>query len=95
MPVLDGYAAVRMIRNFELEHHLPRSPILALTASTLEDDVRKAIEAGCTAHVAKPIRKEILLAAIAAAIQYSRPGHSRNLVANPSVSDSTREVPGP
>jgi CheY-like chemotaxis protein len=69
MPVLDGYAAVRMMRNFELEHQLPACPILALTASTLEDDVRKALEAGCNAHVAKPIRKKALLAAIAAALE--------------------------
>ena len=69
MPVLDGHTAVRMMRKFESERHLPATPILALTASTLEDDVRKALEAGCGAHVAKPIRKEALLAAIAAALE--------------------------
>ena len=69
MPVLDGYTAVRMMRRFESEHHLLATPILALTASTLEDDVRKALEAGCGAHIAKPIRKDALLAAIAVALE--------------------------
>ena len=69
MPVLDGYTAVRMMRRFESEHHLLATPILALTASTLKDDVRKALEAGCGAHIAKPIRKDALLAAIAVALE--------------------------
>jgi PAS domain S-box-containing protein len=73
MPVLDGYAAVRMMRNFESEHHLPATPILALTASTLEDDVRRVLAAGCQAHVAKPVRKDKLLAAIAAALENTTP----------------------
>jgi len=69
MPVLDGHTAVRLMRKFESERHLQATPILALTASTLEDDVRKAIEAGCNAHVAKPIRKEALLTALAATLE--------------------------
>jgi CheY-like chemotaxis protein len=80
MPVLDGYAAVRMMREFESERHLPATPILALTASTLEDDVRKALEAGCDAHVAKPIRKETLLAAIAAALEITTTQPPQNAV---------------
>jgi PAS domain S-box-containing protein len=81
MPVLDGYTAVRMMRKFESEHHLPATPILALTASTLEDDVRKALEAGCGAHVAKPIRKEALLAAIAAALEITPTQPRQNEIA--------------
>jgi DNA-binding response OmpR family regulator len=57
------------MRSFELKRHLPSTPILALTASTLEDDVREALEAGCDAHIAKPLRKEAVLAAIAAALE--------------------------
>jgi PAS domain S-box-containing protein len=64
MPVMDGYAAVRTIRAWESEHHWPATPILALTASTLDADIRRAFEAGCNTHVAKPVRKATLLAAI-------------------------------
>ena len=64
MPVMDGYAATRTIRAWEAEHRRPATPILALTASTLDDDIRRAFEAGCSAHIAKPVRKATLLAAI-------------------------------
>ncbi len=64
MPVMDGYTAVRIIRAWEVEHHRPATPILALTASTLDADVRRAFEAGCNTHVAKPVRKATLLASI-------------------------------
>jgi two-component system sensor histidine kinase/response regulator len=64
MPVMDGYTAVRTIRAWESEHHRPATPILALTASTLDNDIRRAFEAGCNTHIAKPVRKATLLAAI-------------------------------
>jgi len=64
MPVMDGYAAVRTIRAWEVEHRRPATPILALTASTLDDDIRRAFDVGCNTHIAKPVRKATLLAAI-------------------------------
>ena len=39
-------------------------PILALTAHALPEEVRKSLDAGCTAHLTKPIRKATLLRAI-------------------------------
>ena len=83
MPVLDGYTAVRMMRRFESEHHLLATPILALTASTLEDDVRKALQAGCGAHIAKPIRKDALLAAIAVALERTTTRSSQSPAVQP------------
>jgi signal transduction histidine kinase/DNA-binding response OmpR family regulator len=64
MPVMDGYAATREIRGWERANHRPPTPILALTAHALQDDAEKSLEAGCTAHLTKPIQKAILLAAI-------------------------------
>ena len=64
MPVMDGYTAVRTIRAWEVEHRRPATPILALTASTLDDDIRRAFDVGCNTHIAKPVRKATLLAAI-------------------------------
>ncbi len=64
MPVMDGYAAVRTIRAWEAQHRRPATPILALTASTLDEDIRHAFEVGCNTHIAKPVRKATLLAAI-------------------------------
>lgn len=66
MPVMDGYQATRAIRAWEAEQGRSATPIIAFTASAREEDERKSLEAGCTAHLAKPIRKTALLDALAA-----------------------------
>jgi len=68
MPVMDGYMATRAIRAIEAETGRPRVPIIALTASVLIEALEKARDAGCDAHVAKPVKKTVLLAAIQKAI---------------------------
>ncbi|HXN13398.1 MAG TPA: response regulator, partial [Candidatus Acidoferrales bacterium] len=65
MPVLDGYSAVRKIRQWETADERRRTPIIALTASALEADVTHAIQVGCDLHVSKPVKKSTLLKAIA------------------------------
>jgi CheY-like chemotaxis protein/HPt (histidine-containing phosphotransfer) domain-containing protein len=64
MPVVDGYKAVATIRQWESMQRRPRMPIIALTASALDDAVRRSIEAGCDAHVSKPVKKKTLVKAI-------------------------------
>lgn len=70
MPVLDGYAAVRTIRKWERDNQRTPTPIIALTASALDDAVRRAIDAGCDQHVSKPVKKSTLFAAIANAVEH-------------------------
>jgi PAS domain S-box-containing protein len=69
MPVLDGYTAVRMMRDWERDHGYNRTPIIALTASALDDAVRRARDAGCDMHVSKPVKKTTLLEAIVNSIE--------------------------
>jgi two-component system sensor histidine kinase/response regulator len=64
MPVMDGYVAAKLIREWERNHNAPRTPIIALTASVLDEAVHKSFDAGCDTHVSKPVRRPILLAAI-------------------------------
>jgi CheY-like chemotaxis protein len=64
MPVMDGYAATRRIRQWEADHRVTPVPILALTAHALPEEVRKSLDAGCTVHLTKPIRKATLIGAI-------------------------------
>ena len=64
MPVMDGYAATKAIRALEKEQGRSPVPILALTANALQSEVQRSLEAGCTAHLTKPIRKARLLEAI-------------------------------
>ena len=64
MPVMDGYAATRAIRAWEKDQRRRPTPILALTANALQSEVQRSLDAGCTAHLTKPIRKAQLLEAI-------------------------------
>jgi two-component system, sensor histidine kinase and response regulator len=64
MPVMDGLEATRAIRLWESERGLPRTPVLALTASALDEDVRRTLAAGCDMHVSKPLKKAVLIAAL-------------------------------
>jgi PAS domain S-box-containing protein len=65
MPILDGHTATRIIRLWEAERQRAPVPILALTAHALQGEVEKSVQAGCTAHLTKPIQRHALLAALA------------------------------
>jgi PAS domain S-box-containing protein len=64
MPEMDGLTATRMLRQWEKDCGLAPTPIIALTASALAEDVERSLAAGCNAHVSKPVRKRVLLEAI-------------------------------
>ncbi|MCX5825838.1 MAG: response regulator [Deltaproteobacteria bacterium] len=64
MPVMDGYTATREIRRREREEGRKRTPIIALTAYALKEDLQKSLDADCDAHLTKPISKQVLLEAI-------------------------------
>jgi len=66
MPEMDGLAATRAIR--ALGGHLATIPIIALTANAFPEDVAACFESGMTGFVAKPVRKETLLAALLTAL---------------------------
>ncbi|MGO9606103.1 MAG: response regulator [Candidatus Binataceae bacterium] len=73
MPVLDGYDAAAAIRKWERETHHPHVPIIALTASALEEDVKRAVDAGCDVHLAKPFRRNDLLNLLREQLAKARP----------------------
>lgn len=54
MPVMDGYAAASAIRSLE-DPELSKIPIIAMTANAFSEDVKKALDVGMNAHIAKPI----------------------------------------
>jgi CheY-like chemotaxis protein len=64
MPVMDGLAATRAIRQREAESLAHPIPILALTAHAGGEGAGRSLDAGCTAHLTKPIKKATLLEAI-------------------------------
>lgn len=64
MPEMNGYIATRQIRIAECLNEESPVPIVALTAHSEAEAALKSIEAGCTAHVTKPIRKADLIETI-------------------------------
>ncbi len=54
MPVMTGYEATEAIRKLD-RPDAATIPIIAMTADAFAEDVRKCMEAGMNAHVAKPI----------------------------------------
>jgi len=60
MPVLDGFAATRILRQRGV-----KAPIVALTANAMKGFEQKILEMGCTAYVTKPIEIDLLLDKVA------------------------------
>ena len=58
MPVMDGYNAIKIIRN---KMKLINLPIIALTAKAMKDDRQKCIDVGANDYMAKPVNIEKLL----------------------------------
>ena len=52
LPTMDGYAVARALRE---NPALARTPILALTSYAMAGDREKALAAGCTGYIEKPI----------------------------------------
>ncbi|MCR9545292.1 response regulator [Vibrio antiquarius] len=68
MPIMDGFEASRQIRAYEASKGLPKTPIIALTASVVDDDIQRCFDSGMDAYVPKPVRREKLLYQIENAI---------------------------
>ena len=64
MPVMDGYTATRVIRKWEKDNAMRTTPIIAFTAHALKEEVIESLEAGCTGHISKPVKKAHFLEAI-------------------------------
>jgi CheY-like chemotaxis protein len=69
MPVMDGLTATRRIREWEQsqvrrEPQRTLTPVVALSADAMREAVMASMEAGCAAHVAKPMDRETLMKTI-------------------------------
>jgi CheY-like chemotaxis protein len=64
MPETDGIAATRRIRAAESERGLPRTRIIALTASAFDESREACIAAGMNGFLTKPLDRERLAEAV-------------------------------
>ena len=65
MPKMDGLSATAEIRRLEDQPGWPRTPVVALTANAMDEDKKRALDAGMDNFIAKTIRKEMLLTVLA------------------------------
>ena len=64
MPVMDGYEAVKQIRQLE-RPDAQSIPIIAMSADAFADDIQRCLDGGMNDHIAKPIDPNILYATLA------------------------------
>ena len=69
MPVLDGLAAIRAIREREAAKGLPRVPVVVVSANVMREQLDESSAAGADDHLGKPVRAEELIAAVVRVIQ--------------------------
>ncbi|MFC6440879.1 MHYT domain-containing protein [Bowmanella sp. JS7-9] len=89
MPVKDGLTAARERREFEQQHQLAALPIIAITASVLEEDKQAAFDAGMNGFANKPIDAQKLFQEIARVMGMDV---SHCVLASPRPTNHTEEV---
>jgi len=69
LPGMDGYQVARELRARE---SLKRIPIIAVTSYAMVGDEEKALQAGCTGYLEKPIDPDTFVSRITALIAMGR-----------------------
>lgn len=85
MPVMDGYAATRVLRQ---EPGLQQLPIIAMTANAMDSDRDACLAAGMNAHIGKPFNLPELVALIQRLTASAHPGkqaHPQETGAKPNA----------
>src|SRR5262245_35855609 len=60
LPDIDGYEVARRLRS-STKTALAKIPIIAVTANAMKGDAQKALDAGCSFYMSKPINIQDLI----------------------------------
>ena len=71
MPVMDGLTATRTIRELD-RPDAKKIPIIAMTADVFDEDVKRSLQAGMNAHLAKPVEPEKLYSTMSELIREAK-----------------------
>lgn len=64
MPIKDGFEASIDIRAYEKSNGITKTPIIAVTASVVNDDIEQCFKVGMNAYIPKPIQPDKLYSEI-------------------------------
>ncbi len=70
LPSMDGYCVAEALRKIDL---LRETPIVAVTSYAMVGDREKALEAGCTGYIEKPINPETFVHEISVYLESEAP----------------------
>lgn len=87
MPILDGYAAARAIRE---DLGMASLPIIAMTADAMTGDREKALAAGMNDHISKPLDVDIMFSKMA---QWIAPGRVPSMKTEAAPPEPTADSP--
>src|SRR5206468_11577725 len=77
MPEVDGFELLDWVRKLPPEQG-GKTPAIALTAFARSEDRLRALEAGFSAHISKPVEPTELIATVASVVQPNAPLLAKN-----------------
>ena len=82
MPVMDGYAATKMIRKIERKEGRQRIPIIAVTANASTEDRQNCLDAGVDEFISKPYTEKTMFNTLCKVFKGIGDGNEMNDVIN-------------
>ena len=93
MPRMDGYRLTQAIRELEARHGLPRTRIVALTASAEPAEQARCLQAGMDGHLPKPLDLSVLRARLSAWLPAAAPQPRPAAQPRPEPADTAPAAP--